>query len=273
MADQKKYTADEVLSRVFDEDNDELKTDAAGGGGGDATAAKQDTGNTSLAAIDTNAGAQADAAVAAGAVGSLSAKLRRISTDIASLLTQTDGVEASLTSIDTKLVAGPSTAAKQDTGNTSLAALEAALYSGIGDVKLVKCSPTAFDGGTANARGDSGGTSDPLTLFTVTGDVLAAVYAVCTVDLAGTGSVSVGPAGNAALMLPATLGTDLDANEVWMDATPAIGKTIDGLTFYVLGNGVDIVEDVTTADITAGNIYYICLWKALSAGSTVVSAI
>ena len=144
---------------------------------------------------------------------------------------------------------------------------------GLDEFNIVKCAPTAFAGGTSNARGDEAGTSDPLTLFTVTGDVLMAVYGVCTVNLEGTGEVSVGPIGNAALMLPAVEAVDIDAGEVWMDATPAIGKTIDSLSYYVVGNGVDIAESVITADITAGNIYYVCLWKALSAGSSVVSAI
>jgi len=139
---------------------------------------------------------------------------------------------------------------------------------------MVKASPAAFAGGTTNARGDVDGTSDPKTLFTVTGDVLLGVYGVCTVDLvsAGGGSVSVGLTGNTALLIPSTTATTIDANELWMDATPAIGKVIDSLTYYVVGNGVDVVEDSITADITAGQIYYICLWRPLSVGSTVVAA-
>lgn len=97
-----------------------LKTDAdgnlltAGAGAsplpsGAATAAKQDTliaavdgveaslssldtkattGNTSLGNLDTNTGAIADAAVTAGATGSISAKLRSISRDIGAFLAQ-----------------------------------------------------------------------------------------------------------------------------------------------------------------------------------------
>lgn len=45
---------------------------------GASTAAKQDTGNTSVGSIDTNTGAIADAVVAAGATGSIHAKLRRV---------------------------------------------------------------------------------------------------------------------------------------------------------------------------------------------------
>lgn len=149
----------------------------------------------------------------------------------------------------------------------------ALMNAGIDNFYVTKCAPTAFDGATTNARGDEGGTNDPFTLFTVTGDVLMAVYGVCTTDLTGSGLVSVGPTGNTTLMMAALLATSIDQHEVWMDATPAIGKTIDGLTFYVIGNGVDIVEDITTDTVTAGNIYYIALWKPLSPGSSVVSAV
>jgi hypothetical protein len=55
---------------------------------GFATAAAQTTANTSLGNIDTNAGAIADAAVAAGATGSIAAKLRRLTTDLGALILQ-----------------------------------------------------------------------------------------------------------------------------------------------------------------------------------------
>ena len=149
------------------------------------------------------------------------------------------------------------------------------INAALGSFYMTKVTPTAFVGGTTNARGDFNGSNDPFTLFNVTGDVLIGVVGICTVDLvsAGSGLVSVGPAGNAALMIPAVLATAIDLNEIFMDATPAIGKTIDGLSFYVVGNGVDIVEDITTADVTAGNIYYIAFWKPLSAQSKVVAAV
>lgn len=55
---------------------------------GGATEAKQDNAITKLTALDTNAGDASDAAVAAGATGSLSAKLRAISRDIGAFLAQ-----------------------------------------------------------------------------------------------------------------------------------------------------------------------------------------
>jgi len=79
-------------------------------------------------------------------------------------------------------------------------------------------------------------------------------------------------AGNTAVLIPQSTGTDLDAGDVWVDATPAeVGavllSAVPAATLIV--NGADIIETTATADITAGNIYYICLWKPLSSGATV----
>lgn len=53
--------------------------------------------------LEAGVGATADAAVTAGSAGSLSAKLRLMTTQLATLLSQTDGVETSLSAIDSKL--------------------------------------------------------------------------------------------------------------------------------------------------------------------------
>ena len=147
-------------------------------------------------------------------------------------------------------------------------------HSSLDSFNIAKASPSAFAGATTNARGDDGGTSDPLTLFTVTGDVEVGIIGVCTVDLvsAGGGTVSVGPTDNTTLFMAALTATGLDANEVWVDATPAIGKPLDSLSFYIVGNGEDIVEATATADITAGQVYYLALWRPISSGSTLVAA-
>src|SRR3990167_1008474 len=140
--------------------------------------------------------------------------------------------------------------------------------------EIVKASPSAFAGATTNARGDDGGTSDPLTLFTVTGDVEVGVIGVCTTLLAsaGGGTVSVGLTDNVTLFMAAQTATAIDANEVWTDATPAIGKPIDSLSFYIVGNGDDIVEATGTADVESGQIYYLAVYRPLSYGSTIVAA-
>lgn len=147
-------------------------------------------------------------------------------------------------------------------------------YATLDSYSVTKCAPTAFAGGTANARGDDGGTNDPFTLFTVTGDVAVRIFGVCTVNLAGTGTLEVGTTKSTAGLIAQTTGTDIDADEIWHDATPDTNVeavTVAPERFIV--NGADIIETVGTADITSGNIYYVCLWQPLTPGSSVVSAI
>lgn len=141
--------------------------------------------------------------------------------------------------------------------------------------ECLKIVPSAFAGGTTNARGDDGGTNDPYTIATVTGDVLVGIYGVCTTDLAsaGGGTVSLGITSNVTLFNGATTATAIDEHEVWTDTSPAIGKPLDALSFYILGNGQDIVEAIATADVTSGNIYYVVLWRPLTVGSTLVAAV
>lgn len=74
-----------------------------------ATASAASGAVTIADGADVCEGAVGDAIVAAGAVGTISAKLRRLTSDIGALLTA---------------AAGFATAAKQDTGNTSLASID-----------------------------------------------------------------------------------------------------------------------------------------------------
>lgn len=141
---------------------------------------------------------------------------------------------------------------------------------------VAEATPSAFDGGVANARGDLAGTGNPKTLFTVTGEVLVRIVGVCTSDLvsAGGGTLSVGLTGNTAALIALTTATDIDASDLWNDSTPAVRTdTLANVTGpHVIVNGADIIETTATASITGGNVKYICLWRPLSAASTVVSA-
>jgi len=140
--------------------------------------------------------------------------------------------------------------------------------------EVAYATPSAFDGATADARGNDGGANDPFKLFTITGDVLVRIFGVCTTLLAGaTATLEVGVAGNTAGLIAQTTGTDIDANEIWRAATPAgVGAELlsDVLGPYIVVNGLDISELVATADITSGQIYYICIWRKLSEDGNVV---
>lgn len=136
--------------------------------------------------------------------------------------------------------------------------------------------PGPFIGGTENARGDHDGTSDPTTLFTVTGDVIVRVFGVCTTAVTGAGTLEVGVAGNTAEIIAQVANTSTIAvNEIIVDGTvddvsAAVFADVNGP--ILVCNSSDIIETLGTANLTAGEIYYTCLWRPISPGSKVVAA-
>ncbi len=141
------------------------------------------------------------------------------------------------------------------------------------DFRTVKSAPAAFTGNTNSTRGDADN-SPTTNLFAVTGEVLVAVFGVCTVDLAqdgATATIALGVAGNTGGIIAATNVNDIDVNESWLDTTPGLGiEPIDSLTFHIIVNGLDIIETVATKDVDSGQMHYILLWRPLSPGSKVV---
>jgi len=123
---------------------------------------------------------------------------------------------------------------------------------------------------TYTATGD--GATGALDLFTVTGDVLATVFAVCGTTLtSGAGStIEVGIAGNIASLIAQTTATDIDANEVWIDTAPATVEALPG--DKILTNGTDIIQTVATDTVTAGAITFYCIWTPLSSSANITSA-
>lgn len=131
-----------------------------------------------------------------------------------------------------------------------------------------------FAGATANDPGDYDGTGNPATLFTVTGAVIVRLIAVCDTNLEGaSATVEVGITGSTASLIPLTTATNIDANEIWHDATPDAAIELDSVsTAKILSNGQDIIQTVKTANITAGKITYYCLWRPISDGANVEAA-
>jgi hypothetical protein len=129
-----------------------------------------------------------------------------------------------------------------------------------------------FAGATTNDPGDFNGTGNPATLFTVTGAVRMKLLAICRVNLASTtGTVEVGTAALTTGLIPLTTATDIDAGEIWFDATPT--TTIEP-TSALVDNVVsaNVIQTVRTADITAGQVDYYALWYPLSEDGNVVAA-
>lgn len=112
------------------------------------------------------------------------------------------------------------------------------------------------------------------TLFTITGTVLVRLCAVCTENLAGaTGTISVGIAGSTAAIIALTTATDIDAGEIWNDATPNSSiEAASVLAQYIIANGADIIATIATADLTDGLLEFYCFWEALSENGNVVAA-
>jgi len=150
------------------------------------------------------------------------------------------------------------------------------LFSTLDTSAVVIATPTAFAGATTDARGDDAGANDPYTLFTVTGMVLVRVFGEVTVDLTGdTATVSLGVTGNIAAFIAVTTATDLDNGDLFTATTPPVGTDLlaDISGPHIVGAGASIVEAVESANVTAGNIKYYCLWRPLEAGASVISAV
>jgi hypothetical protein len=142
--------------------------------------------------------------------------------------------------------------------------------------RIAKKVSSAFAGGTTNAHGDDGGTSDPYTLFTVTGDVvIKAIWGICNVSLTGaTATIEVGVTGNTAGLIAQETATEIDAGGVYVSATQAVGlaAAAGSGALIPLADGLDIIETVGTADVTAGQIDYYVVWAPCEPGASVVAA-
>ena len=129
-----------------------------------------------------------------------------------------------------------------------------------------------FAGGTTNDPGDFDGTGNPATLFTVTGDVMVFIMGVCKTTLVGAATLEVGVTGaTSSLLAQIADATTLAVNEGYVDATPTLGEAFTP-QFHLIGGGLDIIQTIGSANITAGKIDYHCFWRPLSSDGNIVSA-
>ena len=111
-------------------------------------------------------------------------------------------------------------------------------------------------------------------LFTVTGSVLVKLVGICTtlVASAAAGNVEVGVASDPDAIIATTLATDIDADEFWHDASPDSDiEALSTMREYMICGGADIIL-TPDAQIDTGAIIFICLWRPLEGGSSVVAA-
>lgn len=131
---------------------------------------------------------------------------------------------------------------------------------------LIATKTIAYNGTTG--RGAQGAT----TLFTVTGDVLVAVFAKCTEDLvSATGTLEVGISASTRSLIDQVAAADIDNNNVLVGDSAAPVKYIPSDYALIVG-GADIIETIETEDITDGTLTYYCLWFPLSSDGDVVAA-
>lgn len=115
------------------------------------------------------------------------------------------------------------------------------------------------------------GAQGATTLFTVTGDVMVAIFANCSEDLAGANAtIEVGISGNTAALIAQTTATTIDNGEIWLDASPATVENYP--TEKLLIAGTDIIETIATADITDGTLTFYAMWIPISEDGNLVAA-
>jgi len=117
-------------------------------------------------------------------------------------------------------------------------------------------------------------TDADVNLFTVTGDVIVKLVAVCGTSVASAGGANIGVDAGTVAMIADTDCTTLAAGEIWHDASPdASAELLSVMKEFIIANGTDIVLDVENAkQVDSGVINFYCLWTPLSATGAVVAA-
>lgn len=121
----------------------------------------------------------------------------------------------------------------------------------------------------------------PVTLFNVTGDVLAKVFATVQTGLASTsstGTLAIGVTGaTGAFLAAATMnGTNFPTGAAWAgDTSPTLKAEVlsgSSLNYVLVAGGADIIATIATNSATAGAITFYCQYLPLSPDAAVIAA-
>lgn len=135
----------------------------------------------------------------------------------------------------------------------------------------------AFNGTAANLVRKSktfSNTTGAVNLFTVTGDVIVRIIAICKTNLTSAGGCNgeVGIAADTDAIIATTDVTDIDANDIWHDATPDATIEAESVSKdFIISGGADIIL-TPSAQIDAGAITFYCRWVGLSTDANIVAA-
>ena len=147
--------------------------------------------------------------------------------------------------------------------------------SGADIVRWRKCiATTTFAGATPNALGDHDGTGDGAAVFSITGDVIVRIIAVCTTSLTFAANATIQLAVGAIEIIADTDLTveGLAAKEIWHDVSPdAEVEALSVRKEFIITDGNDIVMNVGVANVNTGVITYYCDWMPLSSDGLVVA--
>jgi len=120
-------------------------------------------------------------------------------------------------------------------------------------------------------------TDSDVSLFTVTGDVVAYIASVCKTNCASAGgcNVKVGTASKDDLFIVLTDVTAIAQDEIWHDNAPdsPVELLADAVKAAFISGGEDIVLDVEAAkQVDSGAITFYCWWFPVSDNGNVVAA-
>lgn len=136
-------------------------------------------------------------------------------------------------------------------------------YVPIVNLGLIATKTITYATATTGATGAS-------TLFTVTGTVLVNIFAICSADLTGaTATLEVGIAGNTAALIAQTVGTTIDAGEIWNSTNP---PTVVAPTTSKIISGTNIIQTIATATVDTGVLTYYVYWNPISSDGNLVVA-
>ena len=120
----------------------------------------------------------------------------------------------------------------------------------------------------------------PVTLFTVTGDVLVRVFGTVQTGVtstANTGTLEVGVAGNTAVLIAQTIAAGVATRLATGDVLTGVDSNKKALVapaaeWTLIAGGASIILTVATNNMSAGAVTVYCEWIPLSANGNVVAA-